>query len=260
MNARRVFVFLWALVLLGRIAPAQEFSPPRVAQYVTDLTATLTPGELAALNAKLEQFDRESSTQIVVLMVPTIGDLPIEEATLKVAELNKVGKKGKDNGALLFIAKDDRKLRIEVGYGLEGALPDILAGQIIRKEIGPRFREGDYYGGITAGVQSIMLATKNEYKADPRERRTVSNIIPFLVILFVVFMILSSIFRRRGPPGGTGIGRRSGGGPVFFPPIGGGWGGRSGGFGGGGGFGGFGGGGFSGGGGSFGGGGASGSW
>jgi uncharacterized protein len=145
MNAGRVVSLFVALALLGRIAPAQEFSPPRISQYVTDLTATLTAGESAALNAKLEQFDRETSTQIVVLMVHTIGDLPIEEATLKVAELNKVGKKGKDNGVLLFIAKDDRKLRIEVGYGLEGALPDILAGQIIRKEIGPRFREGDYY-------------------------------------------------------------------------------------------------------------------
>jgi uncharacterized protein len=257
MNAWRVFGFLFVLTLLGPVARGQEFTPPRVTQYATDLTATLTPGEVAALNARLEQFDRESSTQIVVLMVSTIGDLPVEEAALKVAELNKVGKKGKDNGALLFIAKNDRKLRIEVGYGLEGALPDILAGQIIRKEIGPRFREGDYYGGITAGVQSIILATKNEYQADPTNRRTASNIIPFLVILFVVLLILSSIFRRRGPPG-TGIGRGSGLGSIFFPPIGGGWGGSRGGFGGG--SGGFGGGGFSGGGGSFGGGGASGSW
>jgi uncharacterized protein len=240
-------------VLMFWIASAlsQEFTPPKLTQYVTDQSGTLSSGEIAAISAKLEQFDHETSTQIVVLMVPTLGDSPVEEASLKVAELNKIGRGGKNNGILLFVAKNDRKIRIEVGYGLEGAVPDITAGQIIRREITPRFREGDYYAGIVAGVQSIMLATKNEYKAEPGNRTSRGFPVPIIFLIIIAFVVLSRIGRGGGPFSG-----RRGPGPfIFFPPGGGGWGG-SGGSGGGG----FGGGGFSGGGGSFGGGGASGSW
>lgn len=235
------------------VALSQEFAPPKLTQYVTDQTGTLSSGEIAAIGAKLEQFDRETSTQIVVLMVSTLGDSPVEEASLKVAELNKIGRGGKNNGILLFVAKNDRKIRIEVGYGLEGAVPDITAGQIIRREITPRFREGDYYAGIVAGVQSIMLATKDEYKAEPGNRASRGFPVPIIFLIIIAIVVLSRIGRGGGPS--SGIGRRRAGPFIFFPPGGGGWGG-SGGSGGGG----FGGGGFSGGGGSFGGGGASGSW
>jgi uncharacterized protein len=212
----------------------------------------LRPGEISALNAKLQQYDQETSTQVVVLMVPTTDETPLEEASLKVAELNSIGRKGKNNGVLLFIAKNDRRIRIEVGYGLEGALPDITAGQIIRHEITPRFREGDYYAGIAAGVESIILATKNEYKAEPESGRNRGFPFPLIFLVIIAFIVLSRMARGGGPFSGVGTGGRSG--PfIFFPPMGGG---RSSG----GGFGGFGGGGFSGGGGSFGGGGASGSW
>jgi uncharacterized protein len=238
-----------ALLSVARAA-AEEFTPPKLTGYVTDQTGTLRQGELSTLNARLRQFETETSNQIAVLMVGTIGDSPVEEASLKVAELNKIGRAGKNNGVLLFIAKDDRALRIEVGYGLEGALPDITTGQIIRHEIVPRFREGNYYAGITAGVDAIILATKNEYKGEPAagEKRGM----PLGVIIAIIIAVL--VFNRRR-------GGRGGGPPfIFFPPMGGGR--SSGGLGGfgGGGFGGFGGGGFSGGGGSFGGGGASGSW
>jgi uncharacterized protein len=231
---------------------AEEFTPPKLTQYVTDQTGTLQGSEISAISAKLEQFDRETSTQIVVLMVSTIGDSPVEEASLKVAETNKIGRGGKNNGILLFIAKDDRKVRIEVGYGLEGVLPDITSGQIIRHEIIPRFRGGDYYTGIVAGVESIMLATKNEYKAESKGQGRGGFPVPLIVLLVIGFVILSRIGRGGGPF--SGVGGRRGGWPIFFPPMGGGWGGGSSGGGG------FGGGGFSGGGGSFGGGGASGSW
>ena len=238
---------------------AEQPPVPRLTQYVTDQTGSLSWEQIAQLNSKLEQFEKTTSTQIVVLLVPTLGDYAVEEYALKVAELNKIGREGKDNGALLLIAKNERRVRIEVGYGLEGALPDILSGQIVRKEIGPRFAAGDFYGGIDAGVEAMMKATRNEYTADPESSgRSVRSILPMLVILFVFFMIMSRMVRsrRRFLRSGSPFG-----GPGGFPPIGGGWGGgRTGGWGGGSFGGGSGGGGFSGGGGSFGGGGASGSW
>ena len=237
-----------ALLLFQGGAFSQEVPVPRLTQYVTDLTNTLTPQELSTLESKLSAFDKATSTQIVVLMVPTIGNGAIGDFTLRVAEKNAIGRKGKDNGALLFIAKDDRRVRIEVGYGLEGSLPDALAGLIIRRELAPKFRSGDYFGGINGAVDAIILATKNEYKADEKSEPSTSHAYPLILVFVVLFIILRSI--RSGPggrfPGGFG--------PTIF--MGGGWGG--GGRIGGGGFGG--GGGFSGGGGSFGGGGASGGW
>jgi uncharacterized protein len=233
------------LLLAALQAAAQPMEIPDLREYATDRTLTLSQDQLAALNRQLMQFDQQTSTQIVVLLVPTTGDLSIEEAALKVAERNKIGKQGRDNGALLLIAKEDRAVRIEVGRGLEGVLPDILAGQIIRKEIVPRFREGDLPGGVFAGVEAMIQATKNEYKADPASDKDPQlNILPILLVIFVLYMMMRSRRRKGGGFGG-------------FPPIigGGGWG-SGGGFSGGG----FSGGGFSGGGGSFSGGGASGRW
>jgi uncharacterized protein len=240
------------LLFLSGAGPAQLPETPHLTQYITDLTGTLTPSELSTLNGKLRAFESETSNQLVVLMVPTTGDESIEEASLKAAEANGIGQKEKKNGVLLFIAKNDRRMRIEVGYGLEGALPDITAGQIIRHEIGPRFREGSYFAGIDAGVDAIILATKNEYTAEPKSsRRSSHDFSPLVILIVVLFVVMRSMFGRR-----RYFGRRG-----RYTGFGGGWGGwRGGGFGGfgGGGFGG--GGGFSGGGGSFGGGGASGSW
>ena len=247
---------IWGAVLLcimlstTTLLHAQSLTIPRLTEYVTDQTGTLAPDVRQALNDSLAAFDKATSTQIVVVILPTIGIEALEEVSLKIVEENGVGRKEKDNGVLLLVVRDDRLLRIEVGYGLEGVLTDALSAQIIRNEIVPHFRSGDYASGIQAGVSAIMRATRNEYVADPQDDDTkgvdVSTIFTLLVILFII----SRMIRRNR----TGI--RGGG----FPPIGGGWGGGSwggGGFGGGG-FGG--GGGFSGGGGSFGGGGSSGSW
>jgi uncharacterized protein len=230
---------------------AQEMAIPALTTYATDLSGTLAPGDLSALEKLLAEFDRTTSTQIVVLMVPSMGQGALEDISLRVAEKNKIGRKGKENGVLLFVAKGERRIRIETGYGLEGSLPDALAATIIRREIQPRFRAGDYYGGLRAGVEAIMAATKNEYVADEKQQgKKRGNLIPFLILAIIVAVIISRINR-----GGGSSFRRGG-----LPWIGGGWGG--GGFGGGslggGSFGG--GGGFSGGGGSFGGGGASGGW
>lgn len=249
---------LW-LVFLGAAAsmPAlpQDDAVPVLKRYATDLSGTLSKDELAQLESRLEEFDRSTSTQIVVLMVPSMGEGSLEEVALRVAEKNGIGRKGKSNGVLLFIAKSERKIRIETGYGLEGPLPDALAGTIIRREIVPHFRQGDYFGGISAGAEAIMAATKNEYTADERkDQRQGKNVLPVIVVAILIIVLVS---RMRGG-GGGGSGFRRGVSPWMFGGLGSGLGGRGfgGGFRGGGSFGG----GFSGGGGSFGGGGASGSW
>ncbi len=226
------------LAVIAATSAGQDTPVPKLARYATDLSGTLSADQLSQLDQLLSSFDKTTSTQVVVLMISSLNGDDIEEYSLRVAEANKVGKKGKDNGALLLVARNDRKARIEVGYGLEGALPDALAGQIIRREIGPHFRQGDYYGGLRAGVEAIMSATKGEYKAEPSSQ-TGRKTPPFLIVVIVIAVIILRLTRRRS----RGI--FWGGGPWIGG--GGGWGGGSGG-------------GFSGGGGSFGGGGASGSW
>ena len=226
------------LAVLAATSAAQDTPVPELKHYATDLSGTLSPEQVSQLDQLLSAFDKTTSTQVIVLMVASLNGEDIEEYSLRVAEANRIGRKGKDNGVLLLVARNDRKARIEVGYGLEGALPDALAGQIIRQEIGPHFRQGDYYGGLRAGAEAIMSATKNEYKAEPASQ-TGRRSAPGLFVVFIVIMIVLRLVRRRS----RGI--FFGGGPWLGG--GGGWGGGSGG-------------GFSGGGGSFGGGGASGSW
>ncbi|MFN0157798.1 MAG: TPM domain-containing protein [Bacteroidota bacterium] len=228
-------LFLWAAV-------AQEQPVAKVSRWVTDATGTLTAGEIRTLEEKLSAFDRSTSTQIVVVIVGTTGDDVIEDAAMKIAEQNGVGTKGKDNGVVLLVAKDDRQMRIEVGYGLEGVLPDALAGTIIRNEITPYFRTGNYYGGISAGVEAIIKATRNEYTADARKKKDGGGGFPLLLVFVILFFVLNGLRRKRGVLGGMA-------GAILFSGLGGSR--RGGGFGGGG---------FSGGGGSFGGGGASGRW
>jgi uncharacterized protein len=252
----RFIVLLMTASLISGAASSQEAKIPKLLKRATDFTNTLSAQELNALEADLARFEDSTSNQLVVVIIPTTGGEDIEGFALRTAEANRIGQKGKDNGILLLIAKDDRKMRIEVGYGLEGVLPDGLAGQIIRREIAPNFRIGDYYAGVKSGVDAIMAATRNEYKAEPKgEKFDLAPLIFMAIFLLAMFLLMRnarrhSAFRRRGRI------------PMYFPGGGGGWGGggySSGGWGssggGGGGFGGF-----SGGGGSFGGGGSSGSW
>lgn len=238
------FVFLFLIIVSISLAQPKV---PALKYYANDYTGTLNQSQLNNLDYRLKTFDDSTSNQIVLLIIPTLNDYPLNEYSIAVATKNKIGSKKNDNGILLLIVKNDRRIRIEVGYGLEGALPDALASSIIRNVIIPYFRNNNYYGGITAGINAIILATKGEYKAIRKQQR--SNESPasgIFTLLFIIFIIISFIIR----------GGRRGGGFIFY---GGGFG--SGGFfgggsGGGGGFGG----GFSGGGGSFGGGGASGGW
>ena len=142
-------------------AAAQVAVPPLTAR-VTDQTATLTQGQVAALEQTLQAFETRKGAQIAVLIVPTTGGEAIEPFALRVAERWKLGRKNADDGALLVVAKNDRTLRIEVGYGLEGSLNDATSKRIISEIIVPRFRENDFYGGIEAGVARMMRVVDGE--------------------------------------------------------------------------------------------------
>ena len=153
----------------ANISPKPKRSPPQespsgatavaippLKTRVTDITGTLTDGQLAGLEAKLWDFEKRKGSQVAVLIVPTTQPEAIEQYSIRVFDQWKLGRKGVDDGILLLVAKDDRKLRIEVGRDLEGVIPDAIAKRIIVEAIAPRFREGDFYGGTTAGVDRIM--------------------------------------------------------------------------------------------------------
>lgn len=223
---------------------------PILDQWATDLTNTLSEQELSYLNRDLKLFSDSTSNQVIFLMIPSLDGYPLENFSYETAAKNKVGGKENNNGILFLVVKNDKLTRIEVGYGLEGALPDAVSNSILRNEVRPLFREGKYFEGIEAGINSIKAATAGEYKAKPQDDNSGKKKV--FAPIFIILLILALNFFFRG-------GRR--GGMIFygggFGSSGGrGWGGSSGGFGGGS----FGGGGFSGGGGSFGGGGSSGSW
>jgi uncharacterized protein len=248
---------LKTILLILLVLPAITFSqqiPPRPSppKLVNDLADVLSPEQEAALERKLVAYDDSTSNQVVVLTVKTLNDYPVEEYALKVLRDWGVGNKQTNNGVVILAAIDDRKLRIEVGYGLEGAIPDITAGQIISNDIAPAFRNQNYYEGLDAATTSIIQAAAGEYKApDNYGDRGQKKRFPVGFIIVMVILIVIFAGRNRGGGGGGFLSRR-GFGPIIFP--GGGWsgGGGGGGFGGGG-FGGFGGGGG-------GGGGASGGW
>ncbi|MCF8259249.1 MAG: TPM domain-containing protein [Melioribacteraceae bacterium] len=231
-----------------------QVNPPQLSKYATDLTSTLSSREVEVLNQDLAMFYDTTSTQVVFLMIPELEDYPIEMFANETAEKNKIGTKGNDNGVLFLVSKNDRKMRIEVGYGLEGALPDALASSILRNEVGPNFKRGDYFRGIASGVIAIKAATQGEYSREStRKKRDKDGGGGIGSFIYLILFILVMIFSRRGRGGGGGglgtailLGSILGSGGRS---SGGGFGGGSGGFGG-----------FSGGGGGFGGGGASGSW
>ncbi|MFD2863341.1 TPM domain-containing protein [Mucilaginibacter antarcticus] len=242
---------------------AQEL-PEKSNTLVTDYTNTLTSEQKQALENKLVAFGDSSSTQIAVVIIHSIGQYDVNDYAQKLGRAWGVGQKDKNNGIVVLVALDDRQLSIQTGYGVEGALPDVITQQIRTREINPRFKAGDYYGGLDAGTDAIIKYTKGEYKA---EKKAVSGkkgggFPPAIIIAIVVIMIVL-ISRKGGGGGGRQvIGSRGGASPFWWllagsalgrGSNGGGFGGFSGGGGGGGGFGGFGGG-------SFGGGGSGGSW
>ncbi|KZK74547.1 MAG: hypothetical protein A3K90_02170 [Pelodictyon luteolum] len=220
---------------------------PALSGRVNDYGAMISPSARASIDRSLARLEKEESTQVVVLTVPSLEGDAIEDFSMRVAEAWKIGRKGKDNGALLIASRDDRKIRIEVGYGLEGSLTDLTAGRIVQNEMVPLFRAGRIDEGFLQGVSSIIAAVHGEYRAEPGAPKKGGRVSLPMLMLLLFFIYFSGLFsRHRGGGGGPFISGGPGGG--FY---------GGGTFGGGGGFGG---GGFGGGGGGFGGGGASGSW
>jgi uncharacterized protein len=261
---------------------------PTLSARVTDLTGTLSAQQTASLEQTLAEFERSKGSQIAVFMLPSTKPEEIEQYSIRVAEQWKLGRKGTDDGFLMIIAKDDHRVRLEVGYGLEGVIPDVIAKRVIRENISPHFLNGDFYGGINEGVQTLIGLINGEKLPPPTQRSSFARSsaghdwnsllgIGFILV-FVVGGVLVRVLGRVVGAGAVGLVAAGlawvvlGGlamtalaGIIGFLVVlisGGSFGGLGGmgGFGGGGFGGGGGGGGFSGGGGGFGGGGASGSW
>src|SRR5450631_2785789 len=198
MNAARVC--LLALLLCFSCAAAADVAVPPLSGRVVDQTGTLSSSDIASLTQVLRDLETRKGSQVAVLIVPTTEPESIEQYSIRVAEAWKIGRKKIDDGALLLVAKNDRKLRIEVGYGLEGALNDASAKRIIDEIITPRFRSGDFAGGISAGVDRIIGVADGEKLPAPEPRREqgssflshIDLLNPFT--LFAVF-IVSTILR-----------------------------------------------------------------
>lgn len=289
MRALAVLLLLPLLWLAPLAAAAEgDLQPvPVLKAPVTDLASLLPPAEAAALNARLLAFSAQKGSQVAVLIVPTTQPETIFEYSFRVADTWKLGRKGVDDGVLLVVAVQDRKTHLQVGYGLEGAIPDARAKQVLQDIIRPRFQQGDFAGGIGAGVDAVLRLVEGEQLALPERRARGGEQQDPRFLMALVAGVVGALFLRgllgRLPGGllGGGIGAGAalllgmgvaaavgigvmvvvaalfiGFGHMLPGGFGGGMGGGRGGFGGGG----FGGGGFGGGGGGFGGGGASGDW
>lgn len=267
-------VLLW-LALPWAARAADPVTLPALASHVTDLTGTLDATQRGRLEARLAAIDRSGKAQIALLLLPTTQPESIEQFGIRLAEAWKVGQKGADNGLIVIVAKDDRKMRIEVGYGLEGAVPDAIAKRVIAERMAPKFKQGDFFGGLSDAVDALAQAVEAPAAATPALAESDSggehpDWMQWLFFLIVGAGVLRMIFGLFGSLAAAGLGGWLGfmvfgslpmaigaGVLVFvlsFINLLSGGGGGSGGFSSGGG------GGFSGGGGSFGGGGASGNW
>lgn len=162
----RLFVIL--LCLCAYLPAHAEVAVPALSQRVTDLSGTLAPDTVARLENTLAQFEAAKGSQIAVLILPTTEPEDISQFGIRVAEQWKIGRKGVDDGAILIVAKDDRAVRIEVGYGLEGVLPDAITKRIIEEDIVPRFKQGDFSGGVEAGVSRMMRLIEGEPLPPPK--------------------------------------------------------------------------------------------
>lgn len=238
-------IALFTLIFFFPVLALAQRDVPELANHrVHDDAGILSPSTVDYLERSLQAFEDSTSNQIAVLIVPTLEGETIDQFGIRVADAWKLGAKDRDNGVILLVALEERKMRIEVGQGLEGPLPDAVCNRIIRNEMAPAFRRQQYDAGVVASVDAIRKAIKGEY-VGTGTHKTKRQRLPagFIVLLLIIILVM----RSRGNRGG-GSGWSSGRG-WYYGGGGRGWGGGGGGFGG-----------FSGGGGSFGGGGSSGSW
>lgn len=201
-----VKILVLAALLLTALLARAEVAIPLFKSHVTDLTATLSANEVTQLEQKLAAFEKAKGSQVAVLIVPATQPETIEQYALRVAETWKLGRKGVDDGVLLLIAKNDRTLRIEVGYGVEGALPDAMAKRIIAEIIVPQFKTGSFVTGIDAGIDAILSllkgeslplpSTKNGPGKSPGMHILLDNFIPVLIGLIVLGRMLQVLLGR----------------------------------------------------------------
>lgn len=258
----RARVFLLALLFAAALPALALDVPQAPAQWFNDKAAVVPPTEADLLNAKLRQFEQDSGAQFIIYVFPSLENEALEDFTIRAVERWKVGQKKYDNGLVLFVFVAEKKVRMEVGYGLEGTMTDAFSSRVIRDQIAPAFQQGQYGRGLNAAADAIITKIKtgeapvpplNPQGAPQRpgggEQEDI-GIIPVLIILFLIFFVVLPMLRRGGCSGCLLPMLLSGGRGITFGGGGGGF--SGGGFGGGGGF--------SGGGGGFGGGGASGGW
>lgn len=219
-------VFSFCLFGFSLISSAFALSiPDRPEHYVNDYAGLLSPDTRRDLERTLADFERQTSTQVVVAIFESLEGGSLEDFSIRLAEKWKIGSEKNDNGVILLVFKNDRQIRIEVGYGLEGALPDALADRIIRGEIVPAFREGDFDGGLARGVAAILSAVKGEYAARTGGTDKMKDYAPFIFLVLVVSLFVlmkTNLFllwgqtysgsRRRHDWGGGGFGGGFGGG------------------------------------------------
>ncbi len=187
------WMLCWAAVAVADVAV------PPLTGRVVDQTGTLTSEQISTLDGTLQAFEQRKGSQIAVLIVPTTEPETIEQFSIRVAEAWKIGRKKVDDGAILVVAKGDRRLRIEVGYGLEGALTDVTSKRIIDEIITPKFRDGDFAGGITAGVDRMIGVIDGEPLPEPKRQQQSGNIFDNLEsvgpVAFFAVLVFGGIFR-----------------------------------------------------------------
>ncbi len=204
----RIVAFLLLLALLP--ISIQALDVPPLKAHVNDYAHMFSEQAVRGAERTLTQFETDESTQIAVLTIPTLEGENLEEFSIKVAEAWKIGLKGIDSGVILLIAEREHKIRIEVGRGLEGRLTDLVSGRIIRNVITPHFKNGDYDGGLRAGLSAIMSAARGEFGAEQQDfrhsRKSAPPIFGLLIFLFVALVFLGSMSRiLGGVAGGVGL-------------------------------------------------------
>lgn len=194
MTLRRWLLALWLLVLPW--TALAEVPVPELAARVTDLTNTLSPDQKSALESRLAAFEREKGSQIAVLLVPSTQPETIEQYGIRVVDNWKLGRKGIDDGILVLMATQDREVRIEVGYGLEGVIPDVTAKRVIEEIMIPRFREGDVAGGLNAGIERLIGLIEGEPLPPPKKQTASGGAFDtYFPMLFVAAIVLGGLMR-----------------------------------------------------------------
>lgn len=191
-----LLAFCWVLLFASGSLHAELVPVPALQHRITDLTQTLTLDQQSQLEAKLAAFEQQKGSQIAVLIVPTTAPEAIEQYSIRVVDAWKLGREKQDDGVLLLVAKDDRKMRIEVGYGLEGAIPDLIAKRIISEIMVPSFRQGDYYGGINNALEQVIKLISGEQLPAPAQAKPGSGkLMDMLYVVFIGAFVVGGILR-----------------------------------------------------------------